>query len=71
MRIQPDYATTTKQHRFPKDAGIAGRPGATRWWMRSSNGSEWLTGGYYTKGEAMQFIGAEPLYAIPDSEGQV
>jgi len=68
MRIQPDYATTTKQHRFPKDAGIAGRPGATRWYMRSSNGSEWTTRGYYTRGEAMQFLGAEPLGPIVDAQ---
>ena len=61
MRIQPDYCTTTKQSRFSRFAGQKNRHLVYRWIMRSSNGSEWVTEGHYTLGEARLFVCAEPL----------
>lgn len=64
MRIQPQWAKSTDQNRFPRDAGKPGRPGATQWIMRNSDGSTWETLGHYTKEEAKLFIDCEPLLPI-------
>ena len=59
MRIQPMYASSTRQTRFPPEAGRP-RPGARQWEMRNSDGSMWTTKGHYTRDEIAQFVCAEP-----------